>query len=452
MNRKPFDSKLLNRRTLLRGAGLSLGLPLLEAMTPMARSAFAAADVTAPVRMACVFFPNGAIMENWKPTAEGDRWNLSKSLAPLADHKSKLNILGGLTLDNGRAKKDGAGDHARAGATFLTAARPVKTSGTVRNGISVDQVAALQLEGKTKLSSIELGLLESRMAGSCDSGYSCAYSSNISWRSETQPMTKEVTPRLAFQRMFGSDDDADRQRQNVNRRSILDVVRGDADKIMKQIGRQDKQKLDQYFAGIREIERRIEYAESEDSKALPDLDVPYGRVEAFREHARLMYDLMVVAFQTDTTRVCTFMLDNAGGGRRYTEVGVKGGHHELSHHRNQESHVEDLKKIDLYLVEQFKYFLDKMDAVEESNGTLLDNSMVLYGSGLSDGNRHQHHDLPLVLAGSAGGQIETDRLIETKAETPMANLYLSMLDMLGTPAESIGDSSGRLDELGVTLL
>ncbi len=442
---------LLDRRTLLRGAGLSLGLPLLEAMTPLARSVFAAPQSAPPVRMACVFFPNGAIMENWKPTAEGDGWSLSKTLSPLQPHKSKLNVLSGLALDSGRAKQDGAGDHARSGATFLTAARPVKTSGNFRNGISVDQIAALQLQDSTKLSSIELGLLPSRNAGNCDSGYSCAYSSNISWRSPTQPMTKEVTPRLAFERMFGSGDKADRQRRNLDRRSILDVVRGDADRIMKQVGETDKRKLDEYFAGIREIERRIEYVEKEDQKALPELEVPYGRVEAFREHARLMYDLIVVAFQTDTTRVATFMLDNAGGGRRYTDVGVKSGHHEISHHRNQESNVGDLKKIDLYLVEQFAYFLDKLDAVTETSGTLLDNSMVLYGSGLSDGNRHRHDDLPLVLAGSAAGQIETDRFIVTGQERPMANLFLSMLDLLGTPAESIGDSSGRFDELGATL-
>jgi hypothetical protein len=446
-----MNRTLLDRRTLLRGAGLSLGLPMLEAMTPMARSVFAAPERSSPLRMACVFFPNGAIMKNWKPTTAGDGWSLSKTLAPLESHKAKINVLSGLTLDSGRAKKDGAGDHARAGATFLTAARPVKTAGNVRNGISMDQVAALQLEGKTKLSSIELGLIPSRNAGSCDSGYSCAYSSNIAWRSETQPVTKEVTPRLAFERMFGTGDKADRQRRNLDRRSILDVVRKDADRIMKRVGQKDKRKLEEYFAGIREIERQIEYVENEDQKALPEIDVPYGRVEAFREHARLMYDLMVVAFQTDTTRVATFMLDNAGGGRRYTDVGVKGGHHEISHHRNQESNVADLKKIDLYLVEQFAYFLEKLDAVSETDGTLLDNSMVLYGSGLSDGNRHHHHDLPLVLAGGAGGQIDTDRYVQTKRETPMANLYLSMLDMLGTPAESIGDSSGRLDQLGVTL-
>jgi len=443
-----MNRMLIDRRTLLRGAGLSLGLPLLEAMTPLARSAFAAPDqIETPVRMACVFFPNGAIMENWKPSGQGDAWELSKTLAPLAPHKAKLNVLSGLALDNGRAKKDGAGDHARAGATFLTAARPVKTSGNIRNGISVDQVAALQLEGQTKLSSIELGLMPSRNAGSCDSGYSCAYSSNISWRSETQPMPKEVTPRAAFERMFGSGDRADRLRRSAARKSILDVVRDDADRLRKQVGGSDQRKLDEYFAGIREIERRIEYVESEDQQALPDLEVPYGRVEAFREHARLMYDLMVVAFQTDTTRVTTFMLDNAGGRRQYTDVGVKGAHHELSHHQNRTAPIADLKKIDLYLAEQFRYFLDRLERVSDGNGTLLDNSMVLYGSGLSDGNRHQHHDLPIVLAGSAGGQIRTDRYVKALDETPMANLFLSMLDLLGTPAESIGDSTGRFDQL-----
>lgn len=442
----------MNRRTLLRGAGLSLGLPLLEAMTPLAKSAFAAADqVKLPVRMACVFFPNGAIMENWKPTGQGDSWELSKTLAPLAPHQAKLNVISGLALDNGRAKQDGAGDHARAGATFLTAARPIKTSGNIRNGISIDQVAALQLEGQTKLSSIELGLVPSRNAGSCDSGYSCAYSSNISWRSETQPMPKEVTPRAAFERMFGSGNRADRLRRSASRRSILDAVRSDAERLRKQVGGSDQRKLDEYFAGVREIERRIDYAEREDQKALPDLEVPFGRVEAFREHARLMYDLMVVAFQTDTTRVATFMLDNAGGGRRYTEVGVKGAHHELSHHQNRTEPVEDLKKIDLYLVEQFRYFLDRLDSVSDGEGSLLDSSMVLYGSGLSDGNRHQHHDLPIVLAGSGGGQIPTGRYLVSQDETPMANLFLSMLDVLGTPAESIGDSTGRFEPLRATL-
>ncbi len=437
----------IDRRTLLRGTGLALGLPLLESMTPMARSAFAASDNKSPVRMACIFFPNGAIMPDWKPKGEGADWQLSKTLAPLEKHKSKLNVISGLAHDNGRAHADGAGDHARCASTYLTAARPVKTSGNIRIGISVDQIAATQLVDQTRLPSIELGLVPSRNAGSCDSGYSCAYSSNISWRNETQPMPKEITPRMAFERMFGAENSADQRRHNLERQSILDVVRQDAEKLMKRVGQTDKRKLDEYFSSLREIEARIARAEEEDRKALPDLEVPFGRVEAFREHARLMYDLMAIGFQTDTTRVATFMLDNAGGNRRYTEIGVRDAHHEMSHHRNREEPVANLQKIDHYLVEQFAYFLDKLDAITDGTTTLLDQSLVMYGSGISDGNRHDHGNLPIVLAGSAGGQLTTNRYIETKRERPMGNLFLSLLDLMGTPAESIGDSSGRLDEL-----
>ncbi|MCC9644931.1 DUF1552 domain-containing protein [Rhodopirellula sp. JC740] len=443
-------SSRLSRRTMLRASGLALGLPLLEAMTPAGRSAYAAkealqiTDASRPVRMACVFFPNGVIQPKWRPTGEGDQWELSETLQPLAPFKDKLNVISNLAHENGTAGRDGAGDHARGGSTFLTAARPVKTSSNIRLGISLDQVAATALAGQTRLPSIELGLKGSRNAGSCDSGYSCAYSSNISWKNETQPMPKETVPRLAFERMFGSGDAALERRQRMARKSILDVVRGDAERLMKQVGKTDKRKLDEYFTSVREIERRIEQTEAEDRASLPDLDVPMGRVEAFREHARLMYDLMVVGFQTDTTRVATLMLDTAGGNRTYPEIGVKEAHHGLSHHRNKEESVAKIQKIDHYLVEQFAYFLERMEAVQEADGTLLDHSMVLYGSGLGDGNRHTHHDLPIVLAGGGGGQIQTGRYLKAAEETPMANLFLTMLDIMGTPAESIGDSSGRL--------
>ncbi|KAA1259140.1 hypothetical protein LF1_16680 [Rubripirellula obstinata] len=443
------------RGTLLRGAGLAMGLPLLESMTPLAKSAFASADdVKSPQRMAMIFFPNGAIMPDWKPTTAGDQastkdWELSKTLSPLSSVKSKINVIGKLAHENGRRGEDGGGDHARGASSFLTAARPVKTSGNIRLGVSVDQIAAMQLIGKTKLPSIELGLEQSRNAGSCDSGYSCAYSSNISWRNESQPMPKEVTPRMAFERMFGTGDDAKRRDRDLIRQSILDVVAADASRIMKKVGQVDKRKLDEYFTSVREIEMRIQYAEQQDSQALPDLDVPFGRVEAFREHVRLMYDLMLVGFQTDTTRVATLMLDTGGGQRRYTEIGIKDGHHEMSHHQNRKETMARIQKIDQYLVEQFAYFLERLDATEDSSGSsLLDQSMVMYGSGISDGNRHDHGDLPIVLAGGAGGQIETGRLITPKSERPMANLFLSMLDAMGTPAESIGDSTGRLSELG----
>ncbi|MGV3486406.1 MAG: DUF1552 domain-containing protein [Planctomycetaceae bacterium] len=441
----------LDRRTLLRGAGLMLGLPLLEAMTPLARSAYASMPAVAatpsPVRMACLFFPNGAIMPKWKCERKGDAWDLSPTLSSLQQVKSKINVINGLAHDNGRGKQDGAGDHARAAATFLTSARPLKTSSRVKLGVSVDQVAATQLVGKTRLPSIELGLTASRSAGSCDSGYSCAYSSNISWKSEDQPMSKETIPRLAFERMFSTGDAQSRRESNFIRQSILDVVSEDAGRLMKKVGDTDRRKLDEYFSGVREVELRIQQTELQDQAALPDIDVPYGRVDSFKEHARLMLDLMVIAFQTDTTRVATFMFDNAGGNRSYIDVGVKEAHHGLSHHRNEEETVAKIEKIDRYLAEQYAYFLEKLDSIQEPGGTLLDNSMVLYGSGLSDGNRHRHDDLPIVLAGGAGGRIKTGRLIDCKEETPMGNLFLSMLDIMGTPAESIGDSSGRLSEL-----
>jgi hypothetical protein len=445
------DQGRLNRRTLLRGAGLMMGLPMLEAMTPMARSAYASASQAGtggtPIRMACLFVPNGVILPKWECQVNGDDWKLSPTLEPLASVKSKINVIRGLAQDNGRAKQDGAGDHARAAATFLTSARPLKTSSRVKLGVSVDQVAASQLAGKTRLPSIELGLTASRGAGSCDSGYSCAYSSNISWRSETQPMAKETIPRLAFERMFSTGDAQARRETNFVRQSILDIVSEDAKRLMKQVGDTDRRKLDEYFSGVREIELRIQQTEKMDQAALPDIDVPYGRVDSFKEHARLMLDLMVVGFQTDTTRVATFMFDNAGGNRSYVDVGVKEAHHGLSHHRNQHESVEKLERIDRYLIEQYAYFLEKLDSIQEPNGTLLDNSMVLYGSGLSDGNRHQHDNLPIVLAGGAGGKIKTGRHISTKEETPMGNLFLSMLDCLGTPTDGIGDSKGRLTEL-----
>jgi len=453
---------VMDRRLLLKGAGFTLGLPLLESMTTAGKSAFAdkrlpvsaSGDSFAlPTRMACLFVPNGVIQDVWHPQGQGagDQWQLSPTLMPLASLKSKINVLSGLAHDNGRARNDGAGDHARSGATFLTAARPVKTSSKIRLGISMDQMAAEKLKTQTTLPSIELGLEGSRNAGSCDSGYSCAYSSNISWRSETQPMPKETIPRAAFERLFGSADDNSRKRSQWMRQSILDVVRSDAEKLMKKVGRDDRLKLDEYFTSVREIERRIESTEAADVESRPDLKIPDGRVEAFPEHCRLMMDLIVLAFQTDTTRVATLMLDNASGRRVYRQVGARGAHHGLSHHQNKQDSIDQLRKIDHYLVQQLAYFLDRLDAVSEGvdiNGkpaTLLDQSMVLYGSGIGDGNRHTHHDLPIILAGRGGGRIPGDRHLVYQKEKPMANLFLSMLDLMGTPAEAIGDSTGRLD-------
>lgn len=436
----------IDRRLVLRGLGAMVGLPLLEAMTPMARSVMAAPDQKSPTRMACIFFPNGAIMPKWR-SADGESLELGETLRPLDSLKQKLTMVSGLALDNGRSYKDGAGDHARSGATFLTAARPVKTSTNIKLGVSVDQLAAQQIGSATRLPSIELGIADSRSAGSCDSGYSCAYSSNVSWRTADQPAAKETVPRLAFERLFGDQDNAATRERNFFRKSILDVVAEDARRLNDKLGKTDRRKIDEYFAGVRDLETRIERSEHERRQGLPKLELPLGKPSQFVEHAELMCDIMVAAFQSDSTRIATFMLDTAGGNRNYSEIGVNDGHHQLSHHREHEEKVAKLEKIDRFLAERLTYFLGKLDSVNETDGTLLDNSMILYGSGLSDGNRHRHEDLPILLAGSAGGQMKPGRHIQLKDEVPMANLFMSMLDFMGASVESIGDSTGRLTGL-----
>lgn len=435
----------LHRRTFLRGVGATMALPLLDAMGPMAT----AAGRKAPVRMAFVFFPNGAIMDSWTPKGKGSNWELSETLKPLQDFKSDLTAITGLAQDNGRSKGDGPGDHARCAASYLTGAHPYKTSGAdIRLGISVDQAAALQVGKQTKLPSLEIGIEPSRNAGRCDSGYSCAYSSNVSWRSETTPMAKEIIPRLVFERLFGSGENKqDQKERDFYRQSILDLVSEDAQKLKQQLGATDRSKIDEYFTSVRELELRIARAEEEARKQRPDFEVPNGKPRDLEEHIRLMYDLMYLAFRTDTTRIATFMLANAGSNRAYRMVGVNDGHHQLSHHRNDNDKITKIRKIDRYLATQFAYFLKRLKETKEGTGTLLDNCMIVYGSGLSDGNRHRHENLPIVVAGSAGGTIKTNRHLVYDQEIPMNNLFLSMLDRMGAKYDKIGDSSGRLKEL-----
>lgn len=438
----------LTRRTILQGLGCTMGLPLLEGMLP--RAAFAAPAAKPPVRMAFISFPNGAIMESWKPDADGTEYELKPTLAPLADVKGEINIITDLAQDNGRAKGDGPGDHARSAASLLTGAHPVKTSGAnIKCGASVDQVAAAKVGSQTRLPSLELGTERGRDAGGCDSGYSCAYSNNISWKSESTPMAKEINPRLVFERLFGQakkDSDAE-ARKNRNRQSVLDLVAEDAAQLQKQLGQTDRRKIDEYFSSVREIEQRISQAEKSAAAERPDFPTPSGVPDEIQEHIRLMYDLMTLAFRTDVTRVSTFMLANEGSNRSYRNVGVSSGHHEISHHRNEKDKVDDLKKIDLFLATEFARFLKGLQQIKEGSGTLLDNCMIMYASGLSDGNRHNHDDLPVILAGRAGGSIQTGRHLKLGKETPLNNLFLSMLDRMDAGVPSLGDSSGRLTEL-----
>ena len=445
------DRHPLHRRTFLKGVGATLGLPLLEAMLP--KSGFAAQSAGAPKRMAFVFVPNGVIVPEWTVKGEGADWQLSPTLEPLAKVKDQVCVMTGLMQDNARHKGDGAGDHARSSAAFLTGAHPVKTSGVdIKVGQSVDQVAADKIGKLTKLPSIELGTEGGRNAGQCDSGYSCACSNNISWKTATTPMAKEINPRLVFERLFGSTDDREaakgRAKRDEYRKSILDLVTDDAAKLKQQLGQTDRRKVDEYFSSVREIEQRIERAKSDSSsQKIPELTLPRGIPKELDEHIGLMFELMALAFQTDTTRVATFMLANEGSNRSYPMVGVNDGHHHLSHHQNKQDWIKHLAKIDKYLIGHYAKFLERLKSIPEGTGTLLDNSMIVYGSAIADGNAHSHHDLPVLLAGKGGGTIASGRLIVSPKETPLNNLFLSMLDRMDAGVDSLGDSSGRLKGL-----
>lgn len=444
----------LKRRTFLKGIGTTMALPLLEIMQPQ-QSLFSAAATSAgkaPVRTAFIFFPNGVIGPSWMPEATGKKYELPKSLKPLENVKSEFNVITGLAQINARALGDGAGDHARCASVYLTSSHPTKTSGAdIKAGISVDQVAAQQLGHQTRLPSLELGLVRGRNAGQCDSGYSCAYSSNISWRTPTTPTAKEIVPKLAFERLFGGGPEKEKQRARhlKNRQSILDLVKNDANQLKKQLGKSDQRKMDEYFSSVREIELRIERSTDQEKIKPPEMKLPDGIPTELQEHIRLMYDLLVLAFQTDTTRIATFMVGNAGSNRTYPMVGVNSGHHELSHHRNDKKKIADIQKIDEYLSSQFGYFLNRLKSTPEGNSNLLDNSMICYGSAIGDGNRHTHHDLPIILAGKGGGTIKTGFHHKVPTETPLSNLFVSMLDRMGASVRSFGDSTGHLTTIDV---
>ncbi|MGN6133799.1 MAG: DUF1552 domain-containing protein [Aureliella sp.] len=447
----PLNSKV-SRRTVLRGLGVSLALPWLEATASITKAATATAGATTPTRMAFIFVPNGVVMKDWVPKAEGFGFPLSPTLEPLAPVKDDLLILTGLTHDKGRANDDGAGDHARSASVFLTGAQPRKTDGEhIRSGVSVDQVAASMVGHHTRFSSLELGVDPGRMAGNCDSGYSCAYSSNISWSSESTPVGKEVNPKLVFERLFAagknSDVDKGRQQREALQKSVLDFISDDARRLQSKLGRDDNRKLDEYLTGVREIERRVGAKKLDRANIDVDYQIPDGIPGDYQDHMRMMCDLMVLAFQTDSTRIATMMFANAGDNKNYRKIGVPDGHHDLSHHGENPEKLEKLSKINRFHIQQLSYLLQKMKAIPEGEGTLLDHSMVMFGSGLSDGNRHNHDNLPILLAGSAGGSIQTGRHVRYDLETPVCNLFLSMLDRMGAEVPFIGDSTGRLPGL-----
>lgn len=444
--------KALDRRTLLRGLGTAIALPALDAMTPVFAAAPKMGPGATPVRMAFVYVPNGVIMDDWTPTGTGRAANLPSTLAPLNPVRESVNVLSGLAQINGRALGDGPGDHARAASTFLTGVHPKKTNGAdISVGISCDQVAAQKIGGQTRFASLELGTEPGRLAGNCDSGYSCAYSNSISWRTENTPNPPEIDPRLVFERLFGDfasgEDTAARANRRNLEKSILDFVQDDTRALKRELGATDNQKLDEYLHGIRSIEERIEKAESS-PQIDPGMSKPDGIPVEFSEHLTLMFDLLAAAFRTDSTRVATLMIGREGSNRTYREIGVPDAHHGMSHHRNDEEKIRRLAKINRFHMEHFARFLGQLRTTEEPNGqTLLDNTMIVYGSGLSDGNRHRHEDLPVLLAGRAGGKIRGGEHRVYAEETPLNNLFLSMLDRVGVPVEDLGDSTGKLQGL-----
>jgi hypothetical protein len=439
---------VLSRRTVLRGLGTVVSLPLLDAMLP---SAVGAGEKAAPPRrMAFIYTPNGAYMPYWMPTKEGANFELPACLEPMAEYRKDLIVFGGLTCDKARPNGDGAGDHARASGSFLTGAQVRKTAGAdFQAGPSADQLAAQQLGDRTRLPSLELAIEKYRGAGNCDSGYSCVYEHTLSWKNAKTPLPPEVNPKQVFDRLFADrPNDPEAIARAELRASVLDSVREDARDLATKLGGSDKQKLDQYLTGVRDLEKRIARAEALTPAVLPDdVSRPEGVPADLTEHIHLMCDLLVLAFQTDSTRICAFMLGREGSEQKYRMAGVNEGHHSISHHLNRQTNLDKLKAINTYLVAQLAYLTGKLKSIPEGAGTLLDNCAIAFGSAIADPNRHAHHDLPVLLVGRGGGTIKPGRYVRYKAETPLNNLWLAMLERFGAKADKLGDSTGALDEL-----
>jgi hypothetical protein len=403
--------------------------------------------------MAFTYVPNGIIMKDWTPASEGTGFELLRTLEPMKPFRDDMILMSGLMQNGGRALGDGPGDHARAAASYLTGAHPRKTAGAdISVGVSVDQIAAQAIGSQTRFASLELGCEDGRQVGNCDSGYSCAYSNSVSWRTPSTPMPPEVNPRVVFERLFAGVDTTETPESRAKRerynKSILDFIMEDTQQLQGNLGPTDRRKLDEYLYGIREIEKQIEAAErGSKDRPMPTMEAPSGVPVEFADHAKLMFDLQVIAFQTDLTRIATFMMAREGSNRTYREIGIPEAHHGLSHHRNNAEWIEKLSKINRFHMEQFAYFIGKLKSIPDGDGTLLDHVMVVYGSGISDGNRHLHDDLPVLFVGGGSGSFKGGRHVRYKQETPMANLFLTMLDRAGVRPETVGDSNGKLEHL-----
>jgi hypothetical protein len=445
--------KRLPRRTLLKGLGGAVALPLLDAMVPALGKA---AVSKSPTRMAILYFPNGVQPDTWNiPSAEDVMKlpeKLPRTLEPLAKYRDDISVLGGLTVNGGRALGDGPGDHGRAGASYLTGVHPKKTFGKdLQAGESMDQHTARAVGGATRFASLELGTEEGIQGGNCDNGYSCAYSNSISWRTPSTPNPPEIRPRAVFERLFGSGeverDPAIRARKQKYQASVLDSVLADAKRLESSVGPSDRRKIDEYMYAVRDIETRIQKTERQNEKSVtPSLDAPSASVpENFVEHTHLMFDLITAAFQTDSTRIVTFLMAIEQSNRAYREIGIADSHHGLTHHGGDKEKIEKCIMINRFQIEQFAWFIGKLKTTQDGDGTLFDHAMVTYGSGL--GKDHDHDNLPLVVTGRGNGLFTLGRHVQYAKDTPLANLHVAMMSQMGVPIEQFADSNGKLQHL-----
>lgn len=446
----------VSRRTVLQGFGTALALPWLESL--VTASSIGRSANQPPLRLAFMYLPNGMRMKHWTPKGKSETEFATPNIfVPVEKFLDQTTIVSGLALSGADPHGDGAGDHARSVAAFLTGAHPRKTtSSKIKNGKSVDQVAADKIGHLTRFRSLELGTESSARAGQCDSGYSCAYTSNISWRDETSPVAKEMDPAAVFSRLFGSSNEFENVRarnEKISRRkSILDFVLQDAKNLHSKLSRDDQRKMDQYLVAVRDIETRLGKIEKLDEPEfdISDFQRPLGVPASYGEHVKLMFDMIALAFQTDSTRVVSFMFANAGSNRSYKEVGIRGGHHNISHHGNSMAKLNKLTKINTYHMSLFAYLLERLRNVKENNGTLLDNCMIMYGSGIADGDRHDHKNLPIALFGGGAGTLDSGRHFRVRTGTPLTNLYCSMLNRVSDGGiESFSDSNGTISQLKI---
>jgi hypothetical protein len=439
----------ISRRAVLRGTGAALALPMLDAMIPAL--AIAAPETVRPIRLSFIEVPNGIMMDKWTPAKEGADFELTPVLEPLATFRDRMLVLSGLNQYQAEAfANEVGGDHPRACTAWLTGTHAKMTSGAdLRAGVSVDQVAAREFSKYTQLASLEIGLESAEVVGACESAYSCAYYNTISWRNDTTPLPMENRPRAIFERLFGdtgSTDPKARKARTHENRSILDAVAEDAARLRGQLGRADRGKIDQYLDAVRDIERRIQLAEAQGSPELPKLGGPIGIPQTFSEYYKLMADLQVLAWQIDMTRICTFQIGHEMSGRAYPEVGFGDAHHSFTHHQGDPEKISKVIRINAFHTKLLAYYLDKLRSTPDGDGSLLDHSMVLYGSSLSDGNLHLYTDLPLLLVAGGVGGIKGGRHIRYRGGLPMTNLLLTMLDKARVPhVDKLGDSTGRLE-------